>query len=92
MVIGELDKEGEVEVNPCKEKQLTNVRSVIKEEYFKLTPTKTLIIEEAMVNLRSDELLEVTPKNLRIRKKILDGGMRRKQKREVRREDDIYDF
>jgi len=92
MVIGELSKEGEVEVNPCREKQLTNVRSVNKEEYFKLSPAKNLIIEEAMVNLRADELLEVTPKTLRIRKKILEGGMRRKLKRETKKEEEIYDF
>ena len=60
MIIGELNKEGEVELNPCKEKILTNIRTVNKEENIKLSPAKPLIIEEVMVNLRSDELLEVT--------------------------------
>lgn len=92
MVIGELNKEGEVEVNPCKEKQVTNVRAAGKEEYFKLSPPKVLSLEDIMVSLRSDELLEVTPKNLRVRKKVLDSGMRRKFKRERREEDEIYDY
>ena len=82
MVIGELNKEGEVEVNPCKEKPTTNVRAAGKEEYIKLSPPKQLILEDTMVSLRTDELLEVTPKNLRIRKKILDSSLRRKVKRE----------
>lgn len=87
-VIGELNREGEVEVNPCKEKPTSNVRSTSKEEYIKLSPPKSLILEDAMVSLRSDELLEVTPKNLRIRKKILDSSARRKFKRENKNEEE----
>jgi len=92
MVIGELNKEGEIEVNPTKEKPTTNIRAAHKEEYFKLTPHKPLIIEEAMVNLRPDELLEVTPKNLRIRKTFLDPAARKKMKRDNFREEEIFDF
>lgn len=87
-VIGELNKEGEVEVNPCKEKASSNVRSTSKEEYIKLSPPKLLVLEDTMVSLRSDELLEVTPKNLRIRKKVLDSSARRKFKRENKNEND----
>lgn len=87
-VIGELNREGEVEVNPCKEKATSNVRSTSKEEYIKLSPPKLLVLEDVMVSLRSDELLEVTPKNLRIRKKILDSSARRKFKRENKNDDD----
>lgn len=87
-VIGELNREGEVEVNPCKEKATTNVRTTAKEENIKLSPPKLLVLEDAMVSLRSDELLEVTPKNIRIRKKILDTNARRKFKRENRNDDD----
>ncbi len=87
MVIGELNKEGEVEVNPCKEKPSTNIRTVSKEENIKLSPPKQVSLEDCMVSLRSDELLEVTPKNIRIRKKILDSSARRKVKREKRDED-----
>lgn len=87
-VIGELNREGEVEVNPCKEKVSSNIRSTSKEEYIKLSPPKVLVLEDAMVSLRSDELLEVTPKNLRIRKKILDASARRKFKRENKNEEE----
>ncbi len=87
MIIGEMNKEGEVEMNPCKEKQLTNVRSVSKDENIKLAPARIPSLEDCMVSLRSDELLEVTPKNIRIRKKVLDSAARRKVKRE-RRDDE----
>lgn len=87
MVIGELNREGEVEMNPCKEKPTTNVRAASKEENIKLSPPKTTSLEDCMVNLRPDELLEVTPKNIRIRKKILDSAARRKIKRESKEEE-----
>lgn len=87
-VIGELNREGEVEVNPTKEKASSNIRTTSKEEYIKLSPPKVLVLEDVMVSLRNDELLEVTPKSLRIRKKILDAGARRKYKRENKHEDD----
>lgn len=82
-VIGELSKDGgEVELNPCKEKVLTNVRTTSKEENIKLMPVKTFTIEECMVILRGDELLEITPKSLRIRKKVLEFNVRKKMRRE----------
>jgi GTP-binding protein len=84
MIIGELNKEGEVEVNPCREKPASNIRTTSKEENIKLTPPKQLVLEDTMVSLRSDELLEVTPKNLRIRKKILDSSLRKKFKRDMK--------
>lgn len=92
MVIGELNKEGEVELNPCKEKILTNVRTVSKEENIKLSPPKNISLEDVMAGLRSDELLEVTPKNIRIRKRILDGGARRKLKRESKAEEEVFEY
>jgi GTP-binding protein len=84
MVIGELNKEGEVEVNPCREKPMTNVRTTSKEENIKLTPPKNLVLEDSMVSLRGDELLEVTPKAIRIRKKVLDSSARKKFKRDLK--------
>ena len=89
MVIGELNKEGEVEVNPCKEKPATNIRTTSKDENIKLTPPKNLVLEDTIVSLRSDELLEVTPKNLRIRKKILDTKLRAKFKREMKAQQNL---
>jgi GTP-binding protein len=88
MVIGELNKEGEVEVNPCKEKPASNIRTTSKEENIKLTPPKSLVLEDTMVSLRVDELLEVTPKNIRIRKKILETNARRKFNREMKNKKD----
>ena len=86
-VIGEMNKEGgEVELSPCREKQLSNVRTTSKDENIKLAPVKTFTIEDCMVLLRGDEVLEVTPKNLRIRKKVLDNAHRRKLRRENRLE------
>jgi len=92
MVIGELIKEGEIEVNPCKEKPTTNVRSVNKEENIRLSPVKNFSLEEALVLLRTDELLECTPKAMRIRKRILDSGVRRKIIKSSRMEDEVFDY
>lgn len=82
-VIGEMTKEGgEVELNPCREKATSNVRTTSKDDNIKLLPAKSFTIEECMSILRGDELIEVTPKNIRIRKKVLDNAMRRKLRRE----------
>jgi GTP-binding protein len=89
MVIGELTREGnDVEVNPCKEKPCSNVRTVNKDENIKLAPPRIFSLEDSMVGLRTDELLEVTPKSIRIRKKVLDSAARKKFKRERRDEDE----
>lgn len=92
MVIGELNKEGEVEVNPCREKPSSNVRTVSKEENIKLSPPKNLVLEDCMVTLRGDEVLEVTPKNIRIRKVIADSAMRRKLRRESKVDEEVFDY
>ena len=92
MVIGELTKEGEIEVNPCKEKPTTNVRAAGKEEYIRLSPHKSFSLEEGLVMLRPDELLECTPKALRIRKKILDSAARRRIIKNTKKEEEIFDF
>ena len=92
MVIGELMKEGEIDVNPCREKPTTNVRAAGKEEYIRLSPIKTFSLEEALVLLRPDELLECTPRHLRIRKTVLDSATRRKTVKNSKREEEIYEF
>ena len=92
MVIGELTKEGEIEMNPCREKPTTNVRAAGKEEFFRLSPPKPYSLEEALVLLRPDELLECTPKALRIRKRVLDAASRRKTIKNSKKEEEIYDF
>ena len=62
----------DIEVNVCKKKQLTNTRSSSADEALRLTPPRILSLEQALDFIETDELLEVTPKSLRIRKKILD--------------------
>ncbi|MCR5608027.1 MAG: translational GTPase TypA [Lachnospiraceae bacterium] len=81
MVIGQNGKAEDIELNVCKKKQLTNTRSSAADEALKLTPPRILSLEQALEFIDTDELLEVTPKNLRIRKKILDPTMRMRAKR-----------
>jgi GTP-binding protein len=92
MVIGELTKDGEIEVNPCKEKPTSNVRAAGKEEYIKLSPHKDFSLEEGLVLLRADELLECTPKALRIRKKVLDSSIRKRITKNTKREEEVFEF
>ena len=78
MVIGQNGKTDDIELNVCKTKHLTNTRASGSDEALKLTPPKILSLEEALEFIDTDELLEVTPKSLRIRKKILDPTMRKR--------------
>ncbi len=78
MVIGQSAKPEDIEVNVCKKKQLTNTRSSAADEALRLTPPRILSLEQALDFIETDELLEVTPSSLRIRKKILDPLMRKR--------------
>lgn len=78
MVVGQNGRGEDIELNVCKKKQLTNTRSSIADEALRLTPPKILSLEQALDFIDTDELLEVTPKNLRIRKKILDPTLRKR--------------
>ncbi|MEF9840845.1 MAG: translational GTPase TypA, partial [Lachnospiraceae bacterium] len=78
MVIGQNGKAEDIELNICKTKHLTNTRSSGADDSLKLTTPKVLSLEEALDFIDTDELLEVTPKSLRIRKKILDSKMRKR--------------
>ena len=81
MIIGQNGKAEDIEVNVCKKKQLTNTRSSGADDALKLTPPRILSLEQALEFIDTDELLEVTPENLRIRKKILDPTQRMRAKR-----------
>lgn len=81
MVIGQNGKAEDIELNVCKTKKLTNTRSSGADEALRLTTPKVLTLEEALDFIDVDELLEITPKNLRIRKKYLDANMRRRMSR-----------
>lgn len=85
MIVGESNKPEDIEVNVCKTKHLTNTRSSGADEALKLVPPKILSLEQAMEFIDTDELLEVTPKSLRIRKKILDPTLRKRDM--IRRRD-----
>ena len=78
MVIGQTGKAEDIEINVCKTKKLTNTRSSSADEALKLTPPRILSLEQALEFIDTDELLEITPKSLRIRKKILDPTLRKR--------------
>ena len=81
MVIGQNPKSEDIEVNVCKRKQLTNTRASGSDDSLRLSPPRVLSLEQSLEFIETDELLEVTPKNLRIRKKILDPTMRMRSRR-----------
>ena len=78
MVVGENAKTDDIEVNVCKRKQLTNTRASGSDDALRLVPPKQMSLEQCLEFIDTDELLEVTPKHLRIRKKILDSKLRKR--------------
>jgi GTP-binding protein len=86
MVIGEYVLEDDMEMNPCKAKHLTNIRSKGSEEQIKLSPPNIFSLEEAITYIREDELVEVTPKWIRMRKRVLNKEERRRIKRNAKKE------
>jgi GTP-binding protein len=81
MIIGENAKPDDLEVNPMKSKQLTNFRSTGKDDAIRLTPPKRATLEQAIAYIDDDEMVEVTPKNIRLRKRLLDPNERKKASR-----------
>lgn len=81
MVIGEHSRDNDLDVNPIKGKQLTNMRSSGADEAIKLVPPRDMSLEKAMEWIEDDELVEVTPVNIRIRKKYLDPNVRKRMSR-----------
>ncbi|MFP6246283.1 translational GTPase TypA [Helicobacter pylori] len=81
MVIGEHSRDNDLDVNPIKSKHLTNMRASGSDDAIKLTPPRIMVLERALEWIEEDEILEVTPLNLRIRKKILDPNMRKRAKK-----------
>jgi len=82
MIIGEHSRGNDLEVNPLKAKQLTNVRASGTDEAIRLTPPRRMSLEDAIAYVNDDELLEVTPLNLRLRKRLLDPHERKKAERQ----------
>ena len=79
MIIGEHSRENDLDVNPIKAKHLTNMRASGSDDAIKLTPPRDLNLERALEWIEEDEILEVTPKNIRIRKKVLDPTQRKRK-------------
>ena len=81
MIVGQTGRAEDIEVNVCKTKHLTNTRSSSADDALRLVPPKILSLEQSLEFIDTDELLEVTPKSLRIRKKILDSTLRYRSKK-----------
>jgi GTP-binding protein len=79
MIIGENSRWDDLDVNPIKGKQLTNVRASGKDEAVRLTPPRIMSLEQAIAYIEEDELVEVTPKSIRLRKQVLNPSFRKKR-------------
>ena len=79
MIVGENAKSDDIEVNVCKKKHVTNMRAAGSDEALRLTPYKQMSLEECLEFITADELVEVTPESIRLRKKILDSSLRQRQ-------------
>ena len=81
MLIGEHSRGNDLDVNVLKGKQLTNIRAAGKDEAVRLTPPRKMSLEQAIAYIEDDELVEVTPKSIRLRKKLLDEHERKRDER-----------
>ena len=86
MIVGENSRSGDMDVNPTKEKKLTNMRSKATDENIQLEPPRELTLEMALEYIEDDELIEVTPKSIRLRKRFLSAIDRKKLSRDAKRE------
>jgi GTP-binding protein len=82
MIIGENSRPDDMDVNPMKSKQLTNIRSAGKDEAIRLTPPRRPTLEQAIAYVEDDELVEVTPKSIRLRKRVLNPTFRKRRQKE----------
>jgi GTP-binding protein len=83
MVVGAAPKAGDIDVNVCKKKNLTNMRAAGSEEALRLIPVKKMSLEQCLEFLADDELLEITPESLRLRKSILNKELRAKHRSRI---------
>ncbi len=84
MIVGENARSDDMDVNPTKEKKLTNIRSSTAEELVRLTPPRTLSLEQALEFIADDECVEVTPSAVRLRKAVLSASERARRRRPTR--------
>ena len=84
MIVGENTRELDMDINPCKKKQMTNTRSSSADEALRLITPRIMSLEQCLEHINDDELVEVTPQNLRLRKAVLDRAQRgRDRKRAI---------
>lgn len=88
MVIGENSRPGDMDVNPVKAKAVNNMRTTNKDEKVYLAPAKKMTVEELIGYMNDDEIIEVTPKNVRLRKALLDAGERSRAARSKKKQMD----
>ena len=81
MLVGENSRRGDMDVNPTKEKKLTNIRAANKDEAVTLQTPRILTLEQAIAYINDDEVVEVTPKSIRLRKRLLDPNARKRADR-----------
>ena len=81
LIVGENARESDMDINPCKKKHVTNMRSSSSDEAIRLTPPRILSLEQALEWINKDELVEVTPKSIRLRKTILDRHIRGRERK-----------
>src|SRR3972149_2350296 len=81
MIVGEHPRDNDLEINILKGKQLTNIRTTSKDEAVRLTPPIRMTLEKALAYIEDDELVEVTPSSIRLRKKLLDETDRKRADR-----------
>jgi GTP-binding protein len=86
MIVGEHSRDNDLEINVLKGKQLTNIRTTSKDEAVRLIPPVIMTLEQMMSYIEPDELVEVTPKSLRLRKKLLDANERKRMSRDAKKE------
>lgn len=84
MIVGENSREEDMSVNITKEKKLTNMRSSTADEAIRLIPPREMTLEKAIEFIAEDEYVEITPKSIRLRKKVLDSKKRPKRWQEIR--------
>lgn len=87
MIVGENSRETDIDINPCKQKHVTNMRSSSSDEAIRLVPPRVMSLEQAMEYINDDELVEVTPSSIRLRKAILDRTVRGRNAKNARKSD-----
>lgn len=87
-MIGENNKSGDMDVNPVRAKQTSNIRTVNKDEKIYIPPAKRMTVEEMIAYMNEDEIIEVTPQSVRLRKAELDAGARHRAARSKKKQQD----